>query len=306
MDTPTNRNKIYIGAAIAVAALSLLWMVFRPAAIAVETATAVRSELLDTVDAEARTRVKNKFTVTAPVSGKLKRIGLREGDYVLKDYPVAEIDPNPPLQRAPNEHEDHPNPYSAKIFAPTAGRVLRVFEKSERFVDAGTPLLELGDPANIEIVADILSTDAARIRPGANMLIDDVTTSDEPSRAQVRIIEPQASTKVSALGVEEKRVDIVAAFVDKVPPLGDNYRLDARIIVWQGKDVLCVPNSALFRTGETWNLFVVKRGRAHLRVVAVGHRSRTHTQIVDGIDEGETVVVHPENRLTDGARVDVE
>ena len=305
MDIEMNRNRIYIAGAIAVVLLFLLWMVFRPAAIRVETAKVARTELLDTVDAEGRTRVKNKFTVTAPVSGKLKRIGLREGDYIVRNYPITEVDPNPPIPRAPSETANIPNPYAAKVFSPTSGRVLRVFEKSERYLEVGTPLLEIGDPSSIEIVADVLSTDAVRIRPGSRMMIENNDSAD-PMRAQVRTIEPQAATKVSALGVEEKRVDVVADFIDPKPAFGDNFRLDVRIVVWKGDNVLSVPNSALFRSGEDWNVFVVKGRRAYLRKVETGHRSRTHTEIVGGVEEGEWVIAHPPNDLSDGSRITSE
>jgi multidrug efflux pump subunit AcrA (membrane-fusion protein) len=305
MEIEMNRNRIYIVGAIAVGTLILLWMVFRPDAVRVETAGVARTELLDTIDAEGRTSVKNKFTVTAPVSGKLKRIALREGDNILRNYPITEVDPNPPIPRAPSNTSEFPNPYAAKVFAPASGRVLRIFEKSERFLEVGTPLLEIGDPSNIEVVVDVLSTDAVRIRPGSRVLIENID-SGEPIRAQVRTIEPQALTKVSALGVEEKRVDIVADFIDKKPTFGDNFRLDVRIVVWQGDNVISVPNSALFRSGEDWNVFVVEGGRAYLRKVETGHRSRTDTQITAGLSEGETVILHPPNVLSDGARVSVE
>ncbi|HEX6124121.1 MAG TPA: efflux RND transporter periplasmic adaptor subunit [Pyrinomonadaceae bacterium] len=305
MELGINQNRLLIAGVIGVAALILLWMVFRPAAVRVEMVRAVRSQLLDTVDAEGRTRVKNKFTVTAPVSGKLKRIGLREGDNIVRNYPITEIDPNPPIPRAPSSTPtDWPNPYAAKVFSPASGRVLRVFEKSERYLEVGTPLLEIGDPTNIEIVVDVLSTDAVRIRPGSRMLIENTDTG--PIRAQVKTIEPQALTKVSALGVEEKRVDVVGDFIEAKPNFGDNFRLDVRIVLWQGEDVLSIPNSALFRAGEDWNVYAVERGKAYLRKVEIGHRSRTDTQILSGLEEGDTVVAHPPNSLTDGARVEEE
>lgn len=305
MEIDVKKNRFYIAGAILVAVLALLWFVFRPAAVRVDAVQVARTELLDTIDAEGRTSVKNKFTVTAPVSGKLKRIALKEGDNILRNYPITEVDPNPPMPRAPSDPADRPNPYAAKVFAPASGRVLRIFEKSERYLEVGTPLLEIGDPSHIEIVADVLSTDAVRIHPGSRMLIENVD-SGEPIRAQVRTIEPQAVTKVSALGVEEKRVDVVAEFIDGKPAFGDNFRLDVRIVVWQGEDVLSVPNSALFRSGDDWVLFVVESGRAHLRKVETGHRSRTHTQIVSGVDEGEWVIEHPPNSLADGSRVKTE
>jgi multidrug efflux pump subunit AcrA (membrane-fusion protein) len=305
MDIGISRNRIFIGGAVILAAIALLWLFFWPEAIRVETARVARSELLDTVDAEGRTRVKNKFTVTAPVSGKLKRITLKEGDTVLRNYPITEVDPNPPIPRAPTNYTDMPNPYAAKVFAPASGRILRVFEKSERFLEVGTPLLEIGDPSQIEIVVDVLSTDAVRIRPGARMLIED-DGSGQPVRAQVRTIEAQAITKVSALGVEEKRVDVVADFIDAKPAFGDNFRLDVRIVVWHGENVLCVPNSALFRSGDEWQVFVVEGGRARVRKLDVGHRSRTDTQVVGGLNEGDIVVIHPSNAVVEGSRVTSE
>ena len=305
MQIGTNRKRILIGAAIAAVAILLIWMIFRPAAVRVEMAYAVRAPLLDTIDAEGRTRVKRKFTITAPVSGKLKRIELREGDSILRNYPITEVDPNPPLQRAPVNATGLPNPYAAKVFAPASGRVLRIFEKSERFLEVGTPLLEIGDPSSIEVVVDVLSSDAVRIRPGLKMLVDN-PDSAEPIRAQVKVVEPQAITKVSALGVEEKRVDVIADFVDAKPSFGDNFRVDAHIVVWQGNDVLSIPNSALFRTGDDWTIFIVQGGRAYLRKVVTGHRSRTDTEITEGINEGEAVIVHPPNGLENGSRVTSE
>ena len=300
-----DRKRIYVVVAIGVLALAALWMYFRSEPIPVETARVVRAQLVDTIDVEGRTRVKNKFTVTAPVSGKLRRIALREGDNILKNYPITEVDPNPPIPRSPIQSTDLPNlsnPYAANIFAPASGRILRIFEKSERFLEAGTPLLEIGDTTEIEIVVDVLSTDAVRIRPGLKMLVENLD-SNEPVVARVRTIEPQASTKTSALGVEERRVDVIADFVGSKPPFGDNFRLDVHIVLWQGNDVLSIPNSALFRSGEDWNLFVVESGRAYLRKVSLGHRSSTDTQILDGVDEGDEVVVHPPNSLSDGVRI---
>ena len=305
METGINRKHIYIAAGVTATVLLLAWIFFWPAAIKVETVEATRAQLLDTIDAEGMTRVKKKFTVTAPVSGKMKRITLREGDYIFRNHPLTEIDPSPPIQRAPTNFPEGPNPYAAKVFSPTEGRVLKVFEKSERFLDVGTPLLEIGDPSNLEVVVDVLSTDAIKIRPGLKVLIEN-SDSGEPIRAQVRTIEPQASTKVSALGIEERRVDVVAEFIGSKPAFGDNFRLDVQIVVWQAENVLSVPNSALFRVGDDWNVFVVEGWNAQIRKVEIGHRSRTNTQITEGLEEGETVILHPPLSLADGSRVTSE
>ena len=154
MDTKKKRM-IYVGTAVLVSVLTL-WFFLRETPVAVETAVTKRGPMLVTVDGEGKTRVRNKTTVTAPISGKMSRIRLTEGDNIPHDYPIAEIDPNPPIQRATDPNDERPNIYAAKVFAPIAGKVLRIFDKSERFVAAGAPLLEIGDPNDLEIVVDIL------------------------------------------------------------------------------------------------------------------------------------------------------
>jgi HlyD family secretion protein len=183
-----------------------------------------------------------------------------------------------------------------------AGTVLRVLEENERVVAAGMPLVELGDAKDLEIVIDVLSSDAVRIRPGTRVRIEDWGGSDS-LRAEVRRVEPSAFTKVSALGVEEQRVNVIAELQEDAPGLGDGYRVEARIQVWQANDVLLVPVSALFRTGDSWAVFVVEDGTARRREIAVGERGGFHAEVRASLTEGETVVLHPGDRLTDGARV---
>jgi len=188
------------------------------------------------------------------------------------------------------------------VRAPVAGRVLRVHEESERIVGAGTPLLDLGDPSDLEIAIDVLSADAVRIRPGAEVVVED-WGGEAPLRARVVRVEPSGYTKVSALGVEEQRVDVIAAFADAPVPLGDGYRIEARIVVWQGDDVVRVPGSALFRRGAGWSAFVVEDGRAVRRDVAVGERGAFEVQALSGLEPGERVILHPSDRVEEGARV---
>jgi HlyD family secretion protein len=189
-----------------------------------------------------------------------------------------------------------------EVRAPVAGSVLRVQEKSERIVGAGTPLLTLGDPTRYEVVLDVLSTEAVKVQPGMTMLLEN-WGGGTTLRARVRTVEPSAFTKVSALGVEEQRVNIVADFVDSPGPLGDGYRVEGRIVIWQGDEVLKVPLTSLFRAGSAWSVFVVEDGRARQRQVEVGHRSGTEAEILKGLDAGTTVVRHPSNQLSDGMRV---
>ena len=305
MEIGRKKNRIYFAAAVAVALLTVLWLVFRPAAVKVEMVPVKRGPLIATVDDEGRTRVKTKYTVTAPVSGKMSRINLNEGDTIPRDYPITKIDPNPPRPEPPSETANLLNPSAYIVYSPAAGKILNIPDKSERYLQAGATLLEIGDPSNIEVVVDVLSTDAVQVQPGSLILIDSDRTA-EPIKARVRTIEPQAFTEVSALGVEEKRVDIVADFIGTRPAFGDNYRVDCRIVTWEGDDVLSVQRSALFRVGDDWHVFVIESGRARERKVEIGHQSRTDAEVLSGLNEGETVVLHPPNSLADGVRISSE
>lgn len=187
------------------------------------------------------------------------------------------------------------------IRSPIAGRVLRVPEPSERVVAAGTSLVEVGNPSKLEIVADLLSAEAVTVRPGYPILIEG--WGGVTLRGRLRVVEPSAFTKVSALGVEEQRVNVVADFVDAPGTLGDRYRVEIRIIVWQSDSVLTVPASALFRHGEGWAVFLLERGRARQRDVVVGHRTPFDAEILRGVAEGDIVIRHPSDRVADGVRV---
>lgn len=188
------------------------------------------------------------------------------------------------------------------VHAPVGGRVLRVVEESERVVPVGAPLLEVGNPERIEIVADYLSSDAVRIAPGDTALIlgwgDTVAL-----RARVRLVEPSGFTKVSALGVEEQRVNVIADFLDPPGRLGDRYRVDVRVIVARADGVLLVPVAALFRENDEWRVFVVRDGRARQRSVTLGLRGTTEAEVTSGLAEGDVVVRFPGDRVEDGTRV---
>lgn len=191
---------------------------------------------------------------------------------------------------------------AVRLAAPVSGTVLRVIEESERVVAAGTPVLEIGDPRRLEVVADLLSTDAVKVAAGDTVLLEN-WGGDHPLRAVLRRVEPSGFTKVSALGVEEQRVNVVADFVDPPGPLGDRFRVDVRIVVWQGRDVLQVPTSALFRRAGAWHLFVAHGGRARLRPVEVGESGPLATQVLRGVNPGEAVILHPSDRVDDGVRI---
>ena len=193
---------------------------------------------------------------------------------------------------------------AVKVQSPTSGKVLGVLEESERVVAAGAPLLELSSPAKLEVVIELLSTDAVKINPGALVMIEGWGGS-EPLEARVRLIEPSAFTKVSALGIEEQRVNVVADLTTPSTALGDGYRVEGRIVVWRADDVLKVPVSSLFRRGESWSLFVLENGEARLRDVEVGQRTSFEAEIKSGLDGGAEVIVHPSNQIADGTRVAV-
>jgi HlyD family secretion protein len=192
-----------------------------------------------------------------------------------------------------------------ELRAPVSGRILRIPDESERVVEAGTPLLEIGDPGHLEVVVDLLSQDAVRVEPDAPVMIED-WGGGNVLRGRVRRVEPYGFTKVSALGIEEQRVNVIVDFVDPAAArrsLGHGYRVMARIIVWQGDDVLTLPVGALFRQGGDWAVYVDEDGRATQRAVTIGHRNSLHAEVLDGLQPGETVVLHPSDRVGDGVRI---
>jgi len=375
----------YAGAIILVAAIVIgLW----PQPIPVETAPAAVGVLRATVNEEGKTRVKQRYVVSAPVTGQLRRIPFKAGAEVHAGETVlAVIDPLSPtlldartltlaearrdtasanlekariaqafaaselgrfqklfaertvaaqeleaiqlressasretaatesaLRQAEAELAEFAATVPAatnsvraprELKAPSNGRVLRVFEENARVITAGAPLLEIGDPADLEIVIEVLSRDGAAISPGTKVELEQ-WGGGEPLAARVRLVEPAAFTKVSALGVEEQRVNVIADLL--TPPeqrrsVGDNFRVEARIIVWETNDALKVPAGALFRRGDQWAIFVVANGRGQLRSVKVGRSSGTETQILDGLKAGDQVILYPGSRVHDGQRV---
>lgn len=372
---------------------------FLPKPVSVEVAQVTRGPLVVTVDEEARTRVRDRYTVSAPVMGYLTRIAYRPGAAVGSGQPIARVLPAPStpidartrsqlearveaavdalqqahtrvesaraalaqatrevdrqrqLERdhviAPQEMElahtrhqvadadvkaalagvdvaehdveaaraalhasESPGPTAGRIVeirAPRRGSILRVFEESERVVTAGAPLLELGDPSSLEIVADLLSTDAVHVSPGARVLIDRWGGEGALS-GRVRLIEPSSFTKVSALGVEEQRVNVIIDFSD--PPtmwqrLGDRFALEVRVVIWERPDVLRVPVGTLFRRGDQWAVYKVAGNQAAEQVIRIGHQNTLEAEVLDGLRVGDQVIVHPSERVTNGTRVDI-
>ena len=191
------------------------------------------------------------------------------------------------------------------VSAPVDGVVLKRMRESESVVPPGDPLLEIGDPRQLEIVSDLLSTDAVRVRPGARAIVEH-WGGDKSLEARVRRVEPAGFTKMSALGVEEQRVNVVLDFVSPSTAsalLGDAYRVEIRIVIWEASNVLKVPTSALFREGDLWAVYRLDAGRARRTAVELGHQTAQEAEVTSGLTEGTRVILHPGDTLSDGARV---
>jgi HlyD family secretion protein len=378
---------------IVVAAITAVAM--WPASMEVEVTSVERGPMQVTIDEEGETRVRDRFVVSAPVTGRLQRIELEPGDPVTRGKTVlarlmpAEsplLDPRTrgeltaaieaaraavgqaqaerdraaaalararsavqrqealaaagaiarddleaaqtTLKTAEEAHRaagftvsrveyeldlararlQAPAPGGGRpvdVVAPVSGVVLRRLRESEAIVPAGEPLVEIGDPARIEIVSDLLSTDAVRVPPGAPVIVEQ-WGGTHPLKGVVRRVEPSGFMKVSALGVEERRVNVLID-LPQIPSearqLGDGYRVEIRAVVWEAADVMKAPVGSLFRRGNEWAAFVVENERARLQVVQVGQRNSAEAQILGGLAAGQTLVLHPPDTLEDGTRV---
>ena len=381
-----SRRWLPLAGAVVLVGLIVAGLWPRPAP--VETAPATVGRLRVTVNEEGKTRIKQRYTISAPVAGQLRRIPFKAGDEIhgprtvlaiiepvqpamldararkqaeaRRDSAAASLDKNraassfaaSELRRfeklfsdktvSPQEWEaaqlraasavkemaaaegawreaeaqlagfvaSKPAGTNApgdpvEVCAPAEGRVLKVLEENARVVSAGTPLLEVGDPADLEVVVEVLSRDGAIIGPGAKVEFEQWGGA-EPLLGRVRLVEPAGFTKVSALGVEEQRVNVVADLV--TPPeqrqgVGDNFRVEARIVVWETERALKVPAGALFRQRDDWAAFVLLDGRAVLRRVKIGRSGATEVQVVEGLKEGDTLVLYPGTRIQPGQRV---
>jgi HlyD family secretion protein len=201
--------------------------------------------------------------------------------------------------------DEHAPAETVPVRSPVTGRVLKLLQESAGVVPAGHPLLEVGDPGRLEVEVEVLSRDAVRIQPGGRVLFERWGGA-ETLEGVVRIVEPTGFTKISALGVEEQRVLVIADLAS--PPeawqrLGDGYRVEARFVVWEREDALTVPASALFRRDDGWAVFVVENGRARFRAVRLGQGSGLFSEVLDGLSLGEQVIVHPDDSIDAGVRV---
>ncbi|MEZ6060220.1 MAG: HlyD family efflux transporter periplasmic adaptor subunit [Planctomycetaceae bacterium] len=393
------RRLFYV--AVAGSLIAAVLMAMRPQPVQVDAAVIARGPLVVTISDDGRTRIRERYVVSAPLNGRLVRISLHPGDEVVaKQTLLTTIEPTDPAlldprtvaqaearvkaaearvsqaepklattrdalnlqesefariqrlfekQSASQQDLDRQrvafrqaeNDYNAArlegqiasfeldqaraallrtgegqeatagtewsfpITSPVSGRVLQVYQESSTVVNAGDKILEVGDPKDLEVEVDVLSSAAVQIHPGARVLLKE-WGGDHPLEARVRLVEPAAFTKISALGIEEQRVNVIIDFVDpleKRPALGDGYRVEAEIVKWSSEDVITVPTGALFREGQRWAVFVISDGRAELRDVEPGHRNDDNAEVLDGLQEGDRVILYPGDRVEAGTQV---
>ncbi|HSB69340.1 MAG TPA: HlyD family efflux transporter periplasmic adaptor subunit [Candidatus Methylomirabilis sp.] len=280
------------------------------AAVARQQAERERAEAILIRSRQQRDRARSLFEDQAIARDEVdaREMDVRAGEEALRatEFGVAQAQHDLEVARARLiQRRSRDTERDVILRAPVDGVVLRRLRQSQSVVPAGERLLEIGDPRRLEIVSDLLSSDAVKVKPGDAVLIEQ-WGGGRTLNGRVRRVEPAGFTKVSALGVEEQRVNVVIDFQDPHEAwrsLGDGYRVEIRVVTWQGEGVLKVPTASLFRRGEQWALFVAEDGRARLRTVAIGARNGTEAQVLSGIGERERVVRFPPDTLRDGHRI---
>lgn len=240
---------------------------------------------------------------TAELESTVRGRELRSAEFALKIAEFERKQAEAALLQA--QGTNPPGGQAIEIKAPVTGFILNVFEESARLITAGTQIMEVGDPNDLEAEIELLSTDAATVKAGAEVAIER-WGGDLPLRGRVSLVEPAAFTKVSALGVEEQRVKVRVDFIDPLPPerqLGDRYRVEARILTWHAANALRIPTGALFRRGNEWMCFLVDGGRASLQRVEIGHNNGVEAEVLGGLTEGQQVILHPPDVVAAGVSV---
>jgi HlyD family secretion protein len=264
-------------------------------------------------NAELLYRQKSEELRSTRIAEEIARFELQQAEAALIRSRPREDDFKPDAQPAETNGElangsNSPgmtNGWNFTIYSPINGRVLRVFQESAAVVNAGASLLELGDPSDLEIEVDVLSQDAIQVHPGAVVLLEH-WGGEETLQGRVRLVEPSGFTKISTLGVEEQRVNVIVDLIDAPetrPTLGDGFRVEARIVIDEARDVLKVPTSALFRVGGKSALFLVKDGIAHQQIIQIGRQNGLEAEVIEGLAEGDQVIVHPSDQVEDGVAV---
>ena len=253
----------------------------------------LRSEDLTSIEAFDRAELQLRVAETA-LETALENTRVREGELAAAEARLVQTG------------NDRTDDFVVTVTAPTSGRVMSVAQESQSVIGGGAEIMTLGDPEDLEIVAEFLSTDAVEVDPGAPAFIENWGRNKPPLRGQVRLVEPYGFLKISALGVEERRVNVIVDFVGSPADwstLGHGYRVEVAVVTWQDSDVLQVPVAALFRSEGQWAVFRVENGAARLTPVEIGRDNGTRAQVLGGIEEGVTIVLYPGEQLTDGVRV---
>jgi HlyD family secretion protein len=277
---------------------------------AAESLEAARSALkLADADRDRMRSVKNDGTISESDRDRVEaEASIKAAEVRAMEFSLQVIDFELAQARAVLERPDVNTAGNlVEVKSPVSGRVLNVMQESETVVSPGMQILEIGDPMDIEIEAEILSRDAVTIRPGDSVEIEQ-WGGEDALKGRVRRIEPAAFTKVSALGVEEQRVYVLSDLVEPPDPakaLGDRYRVEVRVAVWHSDEVLVVPAGALFREGNSWKTFVYRDGRARLTGIEAGHSDGRFTEVISGLQPGDKVLLHPPDAVKDGTAVKV-
>jgi HlyD family secretion protein len=262
-------------------------------------------ELLE--DAELADVQRREEYAASKLAVDIARFELEWAKYALLEVQPKSSENPADASQSPGERAQRAERRTFDIYAPISGRVLRRFKESATPITAGTEIIEVGDPTRLELEIDVLSSDAVQIPPKAKVIVQ-AWGGETPLNGVVRLVEPAAFTKISALGVEEQRVYVIVDLIDpfeKRANLGDGYRIEAQIILWEGRDILKVPTSALFRKGDDWAVFKVVSGKARLHRVEIGHRNGLEAEVLNGLDEHDVVVVHPSDLIREGAQISV-
>ncbi|HQG64459.1 MAG: HlyD family efflux transporter periplasmic adaptor subunit [Smithella sp.] len=389
------RRKILMISVILIV-VALLIYGFLPKTQDVDIAVVKRGALQITIEEEGRTRLKDRFTISAPTAGYLQRIAAKVGDIIQKGQVVAVLEPLPsqaldPRSRATAQAavssaeaalkaamerervaktdaayleqkrerlkalydkgsiaKDQFDQISSEaqkagalqlsvtaevnlarseleranitlrnfsavrergntveVKSPVSGAVFRIYRESEGAVNVGEPLMDLGNSRDLEVRVEVLSSDAVKIQKGTDVLFKR-WGKDEPLKGKVRLVEPAGFTKISSLGVEEQRVLVIVDITS--PPeqwsmLGDGFRMEAHFVIWEGQNILQIPASALFRSGEKWSVFVVERGKARKRLVEIGRRNGLAAEILSGLKKNDRVLAYPDDSISEGTKI---
>jgi HlyD family secretion protein len=259
----------------------------------IERIVRLRTEDVIAVEAYDRAELALRVAETARES-ELENTRVREAELAAAQARMVETG------------ADRSDDFVVTVRAPTSGRIMSVAQESQSVILGGAEIMTIGDPDDLEVVAEFLSTDAVEVEPGAQAFIENWGRNRAPLRGQVRLVEPYGFLKISALGVEEQRVNVVVDFVG--PPqewasLAHGYRVEVAVVTWEADDVVNIPVAALLRDGDQWAVFAVDDNRAVLTPVEIGRQNGEVAQVISGIDEGVSVVLYPGEQLEDGVRV---